>query len=80
MLRGDVRGDRTASLEMLARYDRQWTGKCPDRGDGYWSRGRYTLDPAGVLAGDWEDRQLGADCKVAETVTQRDTLRREAAK
>ena len=34
----------------------------------------------GAVAGDWEDRQLGADCKVAETVTQRDTLRREAAK
>lgn len=80
VLRGDIRSDRTASLQMLARYDRQWTGKCPARAEGYWSRGRYSLDPAGVLTGDWEDRQLGADCVVAETVNRTDTLRRENGK
>ncbi|MGE0152910.1 MAG: hypothetical protein AB7R90_09850 [Reyranellaceae bacterium] len=80
VMRGSIGRNRTAQVELLARYDKEWRGKCPASAGGYWSPGRYTLDPAGVLAGEWEDRQLDAGCKIAEAVTQKDTLRREAAR
>ncbi len=80
VMRGTVGADRIAYLELLARYDAAWRQKCPAAAQGYWSPGRYTLDPAGVLAGEWEDRQLDESCAVAETVKRQDTLRREAAR
>jgi len=81
VMRGSIdSGNRSAQIQMLARYDKEWRGKCPDRADGYWSPGQYALDPAGTLSGEWDDRQLGADCKLAETVKQKDTLKREATR
>jgi hypothetical protein len=80
VMRGDIGTDRSARLEWLARYETEWSGRCPAHSEGYWSSGRYTLDGPGALSGEWEDRQLDGDCKVAEAIKQRDALRREAAR
>ena len=76
VLRGSVSNHRQAQLQWLARYDREWRQRCPSATAEYWANGVYTLNPAGRLAGTWDDRQLDEACKVAETVNQTDALTR----